>query len=214
MSLINDALKRARKAQPPPPDSAGPPMTPVTYPRPAQWPILIVPLLLIGMVVVATWLFWYAAKIGRNSLAEPLVTRASARERAASLPPAPPLPYASALARTEELLQQLSNRPVAEFPSPTTPLPGGAVATPNTNTPNIAAAPPVTSAPAVVEPPKPPPLRLQAIFYRTDNPSAVINRRTLYLGDKIGDSRVIDIGQECVKLLCQGQTNVLTLTLE
>jgi hypothetical protein len=206
MSLINDALKRARQAQPPP-TLAGPPMTPATHQRPAQWPILVVPLLLIGVVAVATWFFWYAAKTSRQAMANPPATRVAARENPQPRVTAPSLPYAGALARSIDVAQQVSNLhggAAAAFPSAA--VTGGGVP----NQPNTTAAPPATDALAV-EPPKPAPLRLRAIFYRPDNPSAMINTKTLFLGDKIGDSRVIDIGRESVTLLCKGQTNVLTL---
>jgi len=211
MSLINDALKRARQAQPIATAPPGQPMTPATYRRPAQWPILLVPLLLIGVVAVATWFFWQAANASRQALAQPPMLRAQARENprpaVMSVPVVSPIP-ANQTSPAPELPQQ---SPVA-VPALTPANPaGGAVQDQTTASPVASAASPVTHVPAPVEPPKPAPLKLKAIIYRPDNPSVLINNKTLFLGDKIGDSRVIDITQSSVKLLCQGQTNVLTL---
>ena len=60
-------------------------------------------------------------------------------------------------------------------------------------------------------PPKPPPLRLQAIVFNPRRPSVVINGRTLFLGEKLGDSRVVAIDQESATLVGAGKTNILTM---
>ena len=56
-----------------------------------------------------------------------------------------------------------------------------------------------------------PPFKLNAIFYRAKNPSVVINSKTLYVGDKVGQAKVLKINRESVTLEKGGQTNVLTL---
>jgi MSHA biogenesis protein MshK len=56
-----------------------------------------------------------------------------------------------------------------------------------------------------------PPYKLNAIFYRTRNPSVVINSKTLYIGDKVAQAKVLAIDRESVTLEKGGQTNVLTL---
>lgn len=210
MSLINDALKRARQAQPTTPSHRSQPMTPAADRRPAYWPILLVPLLLIGVVVVATWFFWQAANASRQALAQPPVLRAQARENPRLVTSSPPMLSPSPVNQSS---------PATDFSTPSAiPVPalipanpsGGAVQDQTTSVQVASAAPPVTNPPPV-EPSKPPPLKLKAIIYQPDNPSVLINSKTLFLGDKIGDSRVIDITQDSVKLLCQGQTNVLTL---
>jgi hypothetical protein len=60
-------------------------------------------------------------------------------------------------------------------------------------------------------PPKPAPLRLQAIIFTPKRPSAMISGRTLYVGDKLGDLRVVAIDKESATLTGAGQTNVLSL---
>ena len=59
--------------------------------------------------------------------------------------------------------------------------------------------------PAMVE------FKLQGIFYRKSNPSAVINGKTLRKGDKIDGARVVSIDRQSVKLMRTNQAIVLTL---
>ena len=56
-----------------------------------------------------------------------------------------------------------------------------------------------------------PPLKLNAIFFRARNPSVVINSKTLYIGDKVAQAKVLAIDRESVTLEKGGQTNVLTV---
>ncbi len=63
------------------------------------------------------------------------------------------------------------------------------------------------------QPPKPPapPFKLQGIFYRPSRPAALVNTKTVYVGDKVGAAKVKAITQESVTLEIGGQTLVLTL---
>jgi len=64
----------------------------------------------------------------------------------------------------------------------------------------------------VIEPaPKPAPPRLQAIVFRRTRPSAMISGKTLFVGDKFGDLRVVAISPDSATLVGGGQTNVLIL---
>jgi hypothetical protein len=47
--------------------------------------------------------------------------------------------------------------------------------------------------------------------FNPKRPSAQINGKTLFIGDKLGDSRVVAIGQESATLVGAGKTNVLIL---
>jgi hypothetical protein len=71
-----------------------------------------------------------------------------------------------------------------------------------------------TNEPAMTAPtpPKPAPLRLQAIIFNPRRPSAMISGKTLFIGDKLGDLRVVAISKESAILAGAGQTNVLTLS--
>lgn len=56
-----------------------------------------------------------------------------------------------------------------------------------------------------------PELKLQGVFYRPSNPSALINSKTVYRGDKIENARVIEVGKRSVTVQWNGETKVLTL---
>ncbi len=68
-----------------------------------------------------------------------------------------------------------------------------------------------TNSVAITPPPKPAPLRLQAIVFNPQRPSALISGKTLFIGDKLGDARVVAIDQESATLVSAGKTNLLTL---
>jgi hypothetical protein len=70
-----------------------------------------------------------------------------------------------------------------------------------------------TNAVAVIAaPPKPAPLRLQAIIFNPSRPSALISGKTLFIGEKLGALRVVAIDQESATLVGPGLTNVLSLS--
>jgi hypothetical protein len=64
---------------------------------------------------------------------------------------------------------------------------------------------------AEVEPPKPAPLRLQGIVFST-RPSAVINGKTLFVGDRVREFRVVAITRDAAVLVGGGRTNTLSLS--
>jgi len=53
--------------------------------------------------------------------------------------------------------------------------------------------------------------KLQAVVFDPKRPSAIISGKSVFVGDKLGDLRVVAITQESVKLVGGGQTNVLVL---
>ena len=65
--------------------------------------------------------------------------------------------------------------------------------------------------PAELSKPVFPTLRLQGIFYRPKNPSALINAKTISIGGKVASAKVIAITRESVTLEWNGETKVLTL---
>jgi len=74
------------------------------------------------------------------------------------------------------------------------------------------AAPVSTAAPpAVAEAPAKPALKLQGIIYHPTRPSAFINGKALFVGDRIAEFRVTAISSESVTLVGGGTTNVLSL---
>jgi hypothetical protein len=68
-----------------------------------------------------------------------------------------------------------------------------------------------TAPPAEPAPPKPAPLKLQAILYNRAHPSAQISGKTLFIGDRIGAFRLVAVDTESATLVGGGQTNVLSL---
>jgi hypothetical protein len=64
---------------------------------------------------------------------------------------------------------------------------------------------------ADAQPPKPAPLKLQGIVF-SKRPSAVINGKVLFLGDRIREFRVVAITQDSAVLVGGGLTNILSLS--
>jgi hypothetical protein len=54
-------------------------------------------------------------------------------------------------------------------------------------------------------------LKLENIYFRLKRPSARINGKVLYLGDRIGQARVIAIERHSVRLTVQGKTTTLEM---
>jgi hypothetical protein len=59
--------------------------------------------------------------------------------------------------------------------------------------------------------PKWPPLKLQGIVFSPQRPSVLINGRTLFVGEKLDDLRVVAIDRGSATLVGWGQTNILTI---
>jgi hypothetical protein len=62
------------------------------------------------------------------------------------------------------------------------------------------------------EPPKATPLKLQGILFNPTRPSAVINGKPLFVGDRIREFKVIAISRDSATLASSGETNVLNLS--
>ncbi|HEX5220315.1 MAG TPA: hypothetical protein VFZ59_12160 [Verrucomicrobiae bacterium] len=168
MSLVNDALKRAKQAQqenpPPNPELAFRPVEPLNEGQPGS-PLLFFGAF-VGLVLViaaAGFLIW-----------------AVTNKRGPDL--------------------HVEARPGAE------PVP--AVVAPQP----IVTPPVVTNVqPEIVEPPKPE-LKLQGIFFSPTRPSAVVNDRTVYVGDRVSGLHVRAITPQAVVLTSATETNVLSLS--
>lgn len=182
MSLVNDALKRAKQAQqenpPKPPPLEFRPVEPAQEGRSGS------PLLLVGAVLGLTvavllggLLIWVAA----NSQS----ARLQAEAKTLNAPESAPTNAASADPATNNQAG-LGNTPEEAM----------------TNTQPV----------AVEAPPPPPEFKLQGIFYNPRSPSAVVNGRTVYVGDRVTGYRVILITPEAVTLSSGTLTNVLSLS--
>jgi len=188
MSLINDALKRAKQAQQQ--NSPDAPQMKVQF-RPVEpsqqvkksdtgiWiAVLIVGGLMIGLVV---------RQMTRENSPNP--KEAKARE----IVPANPIPQETA-----------PPAPVAHAATTTS------TPKPITLQPAVQQAAAALPADKVEEPAKPAP-KLQAVVFDRTRPSAIISGKSVFRGDKVGDFRVVAISQESVTLVGGGQTNVLVL---
>lgn len=68
--------------------------------------------------------------------------------------------------------------------------------------------------PPIVAPAKPatfPAVRVQGIYYRPERPSALINRKTYFIGDQVQGAKVVAITRDCVVLEIEGQQQAYLL---
>ena len=213
MSLINDALKRAKAAQQqaPPPLSQGPQLRPVEPPQSPRRSLgLLFPCILGFAALLVVFLVWRVFQNDHASASgEPeLVARALAGEPLNATPEqGPPEPAGAASPATFGPTDLPG--PVAPEPLPTPPaLPmPGAVVTP--------AAPDVaglsgTNHPVPV-PAEPPPLKLQGVIIHPTRPSAIISGKTVFIGDAVGEARVTALTSRTVTLTGPNGTQVLRL---
>lgn len=218
MSLVNDALKRAKEAQeqaapPPPSQMQFRPVEPGQQVR--QGPGLIVPVTLGVIALLALVLVWQGTTGHR--MTEPLVARAVTRT--AIQPVVTPQPVSSPAAATVPAPASEPSPPPQAEAHPV-PAPGvvdtlAAIDSATSVSPAPAKEPETeaTNSAAITAPPqpKPAPLRLQAIVFNPKRPSALISGKTLFIGDKLGDARVVAIDQESATLVGAGKTNILSL---
>ena len=200
MSLINDALKRAKQAQQdnPSPPAPGPQFRPADpqHQRSAAPGMLLV-IVLVIVVSLGGFFIWWVAQ-ARNTTRQ-TVAVAGKESPVAEAAPAPVTPQAS----------EPTPQPVVAV-TPPAPTSNAVVAA---GAAEIAPANSASDAEPVAPeaPPKPSPPKLQGIFYRPDRPAAIVNGKTVFLGDQVGEFRVLAISVESVTLESAGQTNVLTL---
>lgn len=188
MSLINDALKRAKQTQ-----QDNPPATPALEFRAAEpgqkenrrTTLLIVGLSLVVVLILglAGLLVWYVTQ------SKPTPLPVTARVADAPLPP----------------LQQ--NATTSPTPTVSSKQPNEYIERPddeNTNT-----VPVVAAIAAAIQPVA---IKLQGIYFNPSSPSAIVNGRTLYLGDRVNGFRLIAISPVAVTLVSATETNVLSLS--
>lgn len=225
MSLINDALKRASAkstARPANPDL--PQGVPVLQPAPDQKPALTVPVL--GLILLAALLiiaFFFMRS--KEPVQQASATTAQPGAAPASSPPATalpkaaaPTPEAPAASQTTPAANAVLNplqRAAAVANKISAQNDEGVAAAQSISTP--AAAPPapiaapVRTAPPVEQAPAPPSFKLQAIFYRLNNPTAVINGKTVRQGESVSGAKVLAIQRNAVELDLNGHRQTLSL---
>ena len=220
MSLVNDALRRAKEAQqqaPPPPPSKMQfrPLDATSHARHNL--ALLVPAALAVVALLALFFVWQWAQ-------EP---RGPRSQEARALTPASPQIGITQRSPSTSVKEVAPARAIAGSPgqspqpnSPGTTVPAmveSAVAPLPASPANPPIAGPQESVPTnslarpQPVPPQTPSLRLQAIVFNPKQPSALISGKTVFVGDKLGDTRVVAIDRESATLVKSGQTNVLSL---
>jgi hypothetical protein len=211
MSLINDALKRARQAQTqaPPAVSTGPQMRPIEPPvQSVTKGGLILPLLITAIVALALLFLWKgfrgASKVETTSIV-PLKESRTAH-------PAPILrPDPEKVRAIVALPQPVSDAPKSKPPESVQGLASGSQTETNLTVP-ASKQPPLNVVPAEKPAvPAAPPLKLEGIVFHPAHPAAMIAGKTLFLNDTLGDWRVVAITRDSATLSNAGQTNILTL---
>jgi len=216
MSLVNDALKRAKEAQqqaapPPPSQMQFRPVEPGQQVQPGFGLVVPITLTVLALISLVAWqwgrgnrmtapqeataITWTAAQ---TTAAPPVSTPVAATSTAPTTEPTSPPQTESHSIPATGIVDTLAAIDSATSASP-------AVAKEPENEATNAAT--IASAPQ----PKPAPLRLQAIVFNPKRPSALISGKTLFLGDKLGDARVVAIDRESATLVGAGKTNVLSL---
>ncbi|MGH7992070.1 MAG: hypothetical protein ACREDQ_01025 [Limisphaerales bacterium] len=77
----------------------------------------------------------------------------------------------------------------------------------------VTANPPPGSNGVVMVPPGPPEPKLQGILFAATRPCAIVNGKTVFVGDQINEFRVAAISKDSVTLQSETATNVLSLSL-
>jgi cytoskeletal protein RodZ len=187
MSLINDALKRAKQAQQDSPDA--PQQVQFRPVEPGQQrvkknytSIWIVVVIIAGLIIG-------------------FVFRQLRRENNTTIP------------KEVKAREIVPANPIAQETSPRAPAHAAAAtaSTPKSVTQEPSAQQPAAAVPIYrTQEPMPTP-KLQAVVFDPKRPSAIISGKSVFVGDKYGDLRIVAISQESVKLVGGGQTNVLVL---
>ncbi len=214
MSLINDALKRAREAErlrgESPPNMRLQPVEPVPKRSFGLW----LPMAVVGLLILSLWSFFRWAgtpstppktgpsEVMGNRLPAPFASRVIPN-RTVSNP--------SSVPATEPKVDP--PRVLRESPD-TTRAPISTRAAPSIPAGTDSAMTPAPGNSADASLPQPPPglfeLRLQSVIY-SRNPIVVINGEVLRKGDSIGEARIIEVEPGRVTLSRSGTNLVLTL---
>jgi hypothetical protein len=209
MSLINDALKRAKQAQQQNPfqGSLGVPLQPVDYARrPNYFVRSVVALLAVVTLACSGWFFWKWWHSPGDHRTVPPASEARVRPAAQSNAPTQSLPRKAAIQVSTNIVVRtnVALAPAPEVQSAQTT--NALVSTPPSNAVVVAPAPePSTPASPFAD------LKLRSIIYREGKPAAVINGDMLFVGDEIRGARVIRIERHFVIVERKGETNELRL---
>lgn len=221
MSLINDAIKQANKANkertPAPPAGATGGMQAADGRSHQPSGGSMTSMLLIAGIVVFVLLggaFLFLSMRGSHALNEPTsgqpvpstTTPQAPDNSVASEPVASP----DATPKVNPAVDALNNPLPPSFAPKPSPGQADSTVTQTSPTPAVPDNPLATATTPAA--PRPfPELKLQGIYYRLNNPSVMINGQTLEIGDIVEGARVIKIERKDVTLELDGQTKVLRL---
>jgi hypothetical protein len=219
MSLINEALKRAKQAHAEnlPPKAPVPPMRPVepeqSAPRKGFGAVAPIGLAIVAVAgLLIFFLIWKRGGASGTSGAPaplPVAAKTPAPEPAAN--PGETSKAAAANARftpvtvVDEHSQTVPIGTEHPLPASSSGATNPTLAAVESGDSNHLA---VTAAPST---PPPAPLKLQSIVFNPRRPSAMINGRIVFVGDRIRELRVMAIHRDDVLLVGGGSTNLLSL---
>jgi len=233
MSVINDALKRAKQAQQ---KSPAPLPATATAMRTVEATPLgglrlgsLLPFALVTLVGGGALLIWFTMKAG--GVRQSPVTVAHPKPLPATVPheihpesnPKPAavqniapatgvVPMAGTAEPTLFEPQISSNSPPLIANLSLAPVSTATTAVTDAQVVSVQLATPSASAVVASQPPSPPPLpRLQGIFYRPQRPAALVDGKMVLIGSTVGEHRIVAISQQSVTIARAGQTNILEM---
>lgn len=230
MSLINDALKRANQTrkQQPPAAPAGPVMQPQTAPSRSSSLALIVFIAILvlfmaglGMLFLMRGVQTFQPDVASNPPPRtPVVSNSVAKPTATSTTTAQTAPVAAAKPQPAPQAAVVTPRPSKPIVNTnvvvTIPVPGTAAAkspaAADKPEPTVSStAEKVSDAAEEIAAQPPPNLKLQGIYFRRTNPSAMINGRNVFVGDEVNGARLVQIDRTSVMIEINGRKQVLHL---
>jgi hypothetical protein len=223
MSLINEALKRAKQANAEnlPPKTSVPPMRPVEPDQSAPGkgfgavvPICLAVVALAGLLIF--FLIWKRDGTSGATVAPgplPVAAKTPDSEPAASKSEASKAPASGPAAKAASTTVGMADEHSQSAPIGTEH--SSAASTSGATNQTIPAVESADSnhlaTAAGPSTPAPAPLKLQSIVFNPSRPSAMINGRIVFVGDHIRELRVMAIHRDDVLLVGGGSTNLLSL---
>lgn len=195
MSLVNDALKRAKEAQQPTPAPpiSGPPFKELdSVEQPTCW--VTSPVTMAVVAVIALIVVWQSLRRS-NGTSRSEANSSLVAARSNITPEAGPATVEPPSPKPEP------TPPVS--PPDTSVVEGAPGEVTNTNMPSCAT--------DHTLPPSPPPLKLQAVIWNPKRPSAIINGTTVFVGDRIQDFKTTKITQDSATLSRSGEEKILKM---
>lgn len=218
MSLINDALRRAQEVQ-----EATPPVldTRTQYkpvePQPSAdpgraWLPPIAAILLLTAAVVGG-VHWLRSSPKPNREAPTQAVRASEADEAPTAVAGTTVPTAAAAQPDEPEPVTEPTRDPAPATATATPVVAIAPAPAPVSPPTAAAEPPPPAAAPQAAPATDPTagLKLQAIIAHPQRPSAIVNGKSLFVGDRLGGLQLVNVTVKSVTFSGSGREHVIRL---